>query len=716
MKNKILVFALTVLTLSPIYADEGMWIPLLLEQTRLQRMQELGFLLTSEDVYSVNQASLKDAVIWFDSRCSGVVVSESGLILTNHHCGYGQLQMHSTLENDILTYGFWANSMEEELPNPGTHVSFLKRMEDVTDLVFQNVNSEMHEQQRTDSINAAIARIRTSNLPAGSYRVEIRPLFRGNQYFMYVYEVFTDIRLVGAPPSSIGKFGGDVDNWMWPRHTGDFAFFRIYADQNNRPADYSPDNVPYRPKRHIQVTTNGAAEGDFTMVYGYPAVTNQYISSYELYYTAFQEFPARVAMRDKRLEIMDNHMQNDRNVAIQYATKHAGVANPWKRWQGVTRGIIRLDGIRIKQAHEEKFMYAVDSNPQWLQAYGQLLYQIKNTTEELTPLNMVSTYYSETVSAVELVGLAGRYNTLSNTDMSDRRIENFLQTAATFYRDYSKDLDRDMFVSMMKAYHEHVPNRYHFEEMNIRLRKHRGSFEQWANDVFKTSVFRSYESLHDALTNRTARNIRALENDPFLAIYRSGHAMLEELVTPMQTRLTHRTDSLGRIYMAAQMATDPERIFYPDANRTMRVTFGVVEGYMPVDAVKYMPYTTLEGIIEKDNPDVYHFNVPEPLRAAIEKGDFGRYAIYNQNTVPVCFLASNHTSGGNSGSPVLNHSGELLGLNFDRTWESTMSDFVYDVTICRNITVDIRYILFVTDKVYGANWIIDELNLKCDCE
>ena len=717
MKNRFFAVFLTALLLSPpAIADEGMWIPLLLEHTRFERMQELGFLLTPEDVYSINQASLKDAIIWFDSRCSGVVVSDMGLILTNHHCGYGQIQLHSTVENDILNKGFWAGSMEEELPNPGTHVSFLKLMEDVTDKVLQNVNPQMNEQQRNDSINAAIARIRRANTPDGSYRVEIRPLFRGNQYFMYVYEVFTDIRLVGAPPSSIGKFGGDVDNWMWPRHTGDFAFFRIYADKDNRPADYSPDNVPYRPKRHVQVTTNGVREGDFTMVYGYPAVTQQYISSYELYYTAFQEFPARVAMREQRLEIMDRHMQNDRAIAIQYATKHAGVANPWKRWSGVTNGIDRLEGVQIKQEYEENFMVNLRTNPQWLQAYGQLLAQIRQTTEELTPFSMVSTYYAETVSTVELVALAGRFNALNNTDMSERRVELFLSAAENFYKDYSLPLDKDMFVAMMRAYFEHVPSLYHFDEMNDRLRRHKGSFEKWADDAFSKSVFRSYETLRQALTNRTKRNIQALENDPFLAIYRSGRTMMEQKVNPAQTRLTLQSDSLGRIYMAAQVKTQPDRVFYPDANRTMRVTFGLMEGYSPADAVKYMPYTTLTGILEKDNPDVFHFRVPEQLRAAIEKGDFGRYAIYDGNTVPVCFLASNHTSGGNSGSPVLNHSGELLGLNFDRTWESTMSDFIYDVTICRNITVDIRYILFVTDKVYGASWIVDELKLKCDCE
>ena len=721
MKNKILSLFFAVLMLSPAFADEGMWIPLLLEQTRYKRMQELGLQLTPEDIYNINRASLKDAIVLFGGGCSGVVVSEHGLLLTNHHCGYRQIQSHSSLENDYLTDGFWASSMAEELPNPGLNVAFLLQMEDVTEKVLQNVTARMSERQRADSINAAISRIRRANLPAGSYRVNVRPLYKGNQYFMYVYEIFNDVRLVGAPPSAIGKFGGDTDNWMWPRHTGDFAFFRIYADKDNRPADYSPDNVPYRPKQHIQVTTNGVREDDFTMVYGYPGSTNQYISSYELNYTVFNEFPMRVAMRTTRLAIMDSYMRNSREIAIQYAAKHSSVSNSWKRLQGTMRGITQVDGLKKKQEYEDNFRRNLQSNPQWMQDYGQLLEQIKRNTEELSPLNLTTAYYNETISTIELVEFAGRYDALifnsPNRELSESKIEDFLATAATFYKDYSAALDKDIFVAMMKAYYENVSEQFHFNEINAGLKKHKGSFERWANEAYSKSVFRSYQTLREVLTNRTKRNAKAIENDPFLAIFRSGSKMIFEEISMPFLRLSQQADSLQRIYMAAQLETDKERIFYPDANHTLRVAFGTMKGYSPMDAVKYLPYTTLEGVMEKDNPDVYEFKVPEALKTAYNIGDFDRYSFYAQEVImPVCFIASNHTSGGNSGSPVLNYQGELLGLNFDRTWESTMSDFVYDVDICRNITVDVRYILYITHKVYGAEWIVEEMNLKCDCE
>jgi len=715
--NRFFAFLVAFFMLAPVRADEGMWIPMLLEQTRYQRMKELGLKLTPEDIYSINHASLKDAIVHFGGGCSSVVVSEQGLLFTNHHCGYRQLQSHSSLERDILTDGFWARSMSEELPNPGLTAAFLLRMEDVTEDVLKNVTAQMSERQRADSVNAAIARIRRANLPEGSYRVDVRPLFRGNQYFMYVYEIFTDVRLVGAPPSSIGKFGGDTDNWMWPRHTGDFAIFRIYAGKDNKPADYSPENQPYRPKRHVQVTTAGANPGDFTMIYGYPGTTQQYISSHELDYFVNKEFPARIAIRSKRLEIMNNYMLNDRAVAIQYATKQSSVSNSWKRWQGVIRGIGRADGLKRKRDYEEAFLRNVRSNPQWSREYGELLNQIRRTSEELTPRNIVLAYYPETVSAIELVTFSGQLDALisnkSVAELSENEIERFLERAEAFYKDFHLPLDRDMFAAMMRKYHANMSPEHHFDVMSAQLKKHKGSFERWASECYGKSVFRSYQTLHDALKNRTKRNVKALESDPFLAIYRSGRDMLDNSVrTPHYSRLSHQADSLGRIYMAAQMLTQPERIFYPDANSTMRVGFGTMDGYSPADAVRFMPYTTLEGVMEKDNPDIYHFRVPQALKDAYQKGDFGRYALRDKNTVPVCFVASNHTSGGNSGSPVLNGSGELLGLNFDRVWEGTMSDFVYDINQCRNITVDVRYMLFVTEKVYGAKWIIDELNLK----
>jgi len=717
IKRIFFVVLLTVPILSPVRADEGMWIPLLLEQTRYKRMQELGLTLTPEDIYSINRSSLKDAVVLFGGGCTGVVVSEQGLLFTNHHCGYGQIQAHSSLEHDYLTNGFWAKSLGEELPNPGLTVAFLQRMEDVTAQVLQNITSAMNEQQRADSIQAAVSRISKTNLPEGSYHLDIKPLYKGNQYFMYIYEIYRDVRLVGAPPSAIGKFGGDTDNWMWPRHTGDFAIFRIYADKNNQPADYSPDNVPYRPRRHVQVSADGILPGDFTMVYGYPAVTNEYISSYELDYIVYQDYPARVAMRTIRLNIMSDYMQADHATRIQYAAKYASVSNSWKKWQGVIRGISRADGIEKKQAYEENFTRNILSNPQWAKDYGQLLRQIQQNTEALTPLNRVSAYYPETVLAIELVRFAGQYNDTilksQGVSLSGQMLENFLKSAAAFYKNYSPAIDRDIFVAMMKAYNQYIPHPYRFEEMNVQLRKHKGSFERWAEKAYSQSVFRSYETLYEALTNPSKKNTKRLANDPFLAIYRSGRKMLDEKVRDPYMRLMQQSDSLSRVYMAAQLLTDQQKTFYPDANHTLRVAFGVMEGYSPADALEYSSYTTLKGVMEKDNPEISDYKVPQALKTRYNRKDFGEYVV--DGAVPVCFIASNHTSGGNSGSPVFNRKGELIGLNFDRNWEGTMSDFLYDPTQCRNIMVDIRYVLFIIENVYGAWWITDELNLDCGC-
>jgi hypothetical protein len=700
--------------LAPVRADEGMWIPLLLEQTRYRQMKEMGMTLTAEDIYSINQSSLKDAVVLFGGGCTGVVVSPQGLILTNYHCGYGQIQSHSSLEHDYLTDGFWARSLAEELPNPGLSVAFLQRMEDVTGTVLQNITPGLNEQQRADSIRAAVSRIRRASLPEGSYRVDIKPLYKGNRYFMYVYEVYTDVRLAGAPPSAIGKFGGDTDNWIWPRHTGDFSIFRIYAGKDNRPADYSPDNVPLRPRRHVPVSASGVRQGDFTMVYGYPAATDEYISSYELDYLVHQNYPARVAMRTKRLAIMDGYMQADRVTRIQYAAKYASVSNAWKKWQGVIRGVDRVDGVKKKQAYEESFTRSLQSNPQWMRDYGQLLDQLRLNTEAMAPLGQVSAYYPETISAIELVKMAGQYDAailnFHGADLSGKALEDFLRSAAGFYKDYSPAVDRDVFVAMMKAYYEHVPQEYRFDGMNAGLRKYRGSFERWADDAYAKSVFRSYEALHEALINRSGKNAKLVANDPFLAIYRSGRAMFSAKVHIPYMVLSQKADSLSRIYMEAQLLTDSQKIFYPDANHTLRVAFGRMEGYSPTDAVQYLPYTTLEGIMEKDNPEIYDYKVPQALKTAFNNKDFGQYAV--DGSTPVCFTASNHTSGGNSGSPVFNGKGELIGLNFDRNWEGTMSDVLYDPAQCRNIAVDIRYVLFITEKVYGAKRITDEMTVK----
>ncbi|MDR2038355.1 MAG: S46 family peptidase [Bacteroidales bacterium] len=698
-------------SLFPLRAEEGMWVPILLEQTRYQRMREMGLSLTPEDIYSINRSSLKDAIVLFGGGCTGVVVSSQGLVMTNHHCGYGQIQAHSSLEYDYLTDGFWASSFKEELPNPGLNVAFLEKMEDVTSQVLANVTPGMGEKQRGDSIRAGINRMKKQFTPEGSYRVDIKPLYKGNQYFMYVYKVFNDVRMVGAPPSSIGKFGGDTDNWIWPRHTGDFAIFRIYAGKDNQPAEYSPDNVPYQPKKHVPVSTAGIRQGDFTMIYGYPAWTDEYISSYELDHLVRQDYPARVAMRTERLEIMDAYMQKDRGVRIQYAAKYASVSNAWKKWQGVMRGIDRADGLNKKTADEDLFLQKVRSNAQWTKDYGDLLEKMEQVIGSSGPFRQVSAYYSEAVLAVELVQLMRKHEPLFLSIISgkevDPKIMNVLLIALEgFYKDYSLPVDRDIFVAMMRTYFELVPADFHFKEMNERMKKHKGSFEQWADDIYRKSVFRSYETIRDALTQTGKKRINSLSQDPFWAIYRTAKDMMQ---TKAENPYVQPYDSLSRVFMKARLELDRDKIFYPDGNHTLRVAYGKKEGYTPSDGITYLPYTTLDGVMEKDDPEIYDYNVPQALKTAYRKKDFGPYA--ENGRMPVCFIASNHTSGGNSGSPIFNGNGALIGLNFDRNWEGTMSDFLYDPAQCRNIIVDARYILFVTEKVYGAKRIVDEMQL-----
>lgn len=716
MKKLFIVLVVSVIAVGQLRADEGMWMLPLIEKLNINTMQKMGCTLSAEDIYSINQSSLKDAIVLFGGGCTGVVVSPQGLLFTNHHCGYGQVQAHSSLEHDYLTDGFWAHSFEEELPNPGLSVAFLQRMEDVTVQVLRNITPDMNERQRTDSIQRAISRIRTANTSKGSYRVDVKPLYKGNQYFMYVYEIYKDIRLVGAPPSAIGKFGGDTDNWVWPRHTGDFCIFRIYAGKDNQPADYSPDNIPYHPRRHVSVSVAGVRQDDFTMVYGYPAATDEYISSYELDYLVNRNYPARVAMRTQRLAIMDGYMQADRGTRIQYAAKYASVSNAWKKWQGVIRGIQRVDGIEQKRVYEEEFTRRMQSNPLWAKDYGQLLGEIRQNVETSAPLSQVSAYYPETVTAIELVRFAGQYDALitglqdTQSELSGDALNKFLRTASDFYKDYVPAVDRDIFVAMMKAYYNNVPPEYHFGEMTAQLHKYKDSFEKWADEAYRNSVFRSYTTLEEALTLHTKKSKKLLDNDPFLAIYKSGNKMMDEKIRKPALLLAKQGDSLSRVYMAAQLQAGAGKVFYPDANHTLRVAFGRVEGYSPSDAVVYLPYTTLEGIMEKDNPDIYDYQVPQVLKTAYKNRDYGRYA--DGKTVPVCFIASNHTSGGNSGSPVFNDKGELIGLNFDRNWEGTMSDVLYDPGQCRNIVADIRYILFVTEQVFGMKRITDEITFR----
>jgi hypothetical protein len=657
-------------SLSMAMADEGMWLPCLIGE-RIDDMRAKGFELTAEDIYSVNQAALKDAIVLFGRGCTGELVSAEGLLLTNHHCGYGQIQSHSSVEHDYLTNGFWAMNRGEELPNPGLTVSFLVRMEDVTDQIAAGAKAE---------------EIRAKASEGGKYSTAIESLYYNNKYYLFVYQVYRDVRLVAAPPSSIGKFGGDTDNWMWPRHTGDFSVFRIYADKDNQPADYSKDNVPYTPKRHFTISTKGAEEGDFTFVYGFPGTTREYVTSDFVDYTLNHSNPAKIRLRTKRLDIISAAQEADPAVRIMYASKHASIANAWKKWQGESLGLARRKTVEKKLAYEAEFeKWAVGSE------YEGITAQLHEKYAALLPYAVTRDYYNEAAYAVELLGFARGLAKLSEEG----------------YKDYSPAIDRAVAKEMFADLSANVDAEYLPEFYTAKVAE-LGSTDALTDWLFDNSRLVGKEAYAAAVAEGYD-----FASDPAVVLLGAFDALYKEKIAPHYASLNKEITALYNVYMRGQMAHQTERTFYPDANLTLRVAYGSVAGYEAADGVYHLPYTTIDGIIEKDNPEIYDYDIPQSLRDVYASKDYGRWGIERDGklTLPVAFLAKNHTTGGNSGSPILNSKGQLLGINFDRTWLSTMSDLDYDADICRNISVDIRYVLFVIDKIGGAGYLIDEMTL-----
>ena len=693
-------------------ADEGMWLPSLISE-RIGDMQEKGFRLGAEDIYSINQASLKDAVVLFGRGCTGELISAEGLLLTNHHCGYAQIQKHSSVEHDYLRDGFWAMTRQEELPNEGLTVRFLEKMEDVTGKVLGGYREEMSPRQR-DSLVEANSRILIREAEAGGkgLKASVESLYYGNQYFLFLYREYSDIRLVGAPPSSIGKFGGDTDNWMWPRHTGDFSIFRIYAGKDNYPAPYSPDNVPYTPKRFFRISTGGISEGDFTFIYGFPGSTREYIMSSGVRYISEISDPMKIGLRTLRLGIQEKYMDMSQEVRIKYASKNAGVANAWKKWQGESGGIRRLGTVRQKQEFEERFSRWAENT-----VYGPVLHKLDSLYSALEPYMYTLEYCSESALTVELCNFAGKIARLSESlrngapDAADSLAQDFREkvavAAGAFYKDYYLPIDKESFIAVMDAFGRDIDDGFKPECFKEGIARY-GSAAGWADEIFGRSVFTDSSRVM-ALTAADSSLIAA---DPAAVFAKGFREWYTSTLYPVCRRLESEISLLYRTYMKGLMEFMPDKTFYPDANLTLRVAYGRVEGYSPADGIWYEPVSTLEGIMEKDNPGIYDYNVPQRLRDVHASGDYGRWTITDSKggtTVPVCFLATNHTSGGNSGSPVINADGDLAGINFDRVWEGTMSDIVYDPEFCRNISLDIRYVLFIIEKVAGAGHLLEEM-------
>lgn len=714
MKTKLIALTLVLLSLIS-RADEGMWLPIFLSQLNEKEMQGMGLKITAEDIYSINKSSLKDAIVLFGGGCTGELVSNQGLLLTNHHCGYGNIQKHSSLQNDYLTYGFWAQSLAEELPNPGLSVTFLISMEDVTNKILAGTHLKMRESIRDSIIEVNVNSLIKNTIVEKSHKASVKPFYAGNQYFLFITETYNDVRLVGAPPSNIGKFGGDTDNWMWPRHTGDFSIFRIYADKNNKPAEYSKDNVPYKPAKSLQISIKGVNENDFTFVYGFPGTTQEYLPSYAVNQIANERNPIAISMRENRLNIINDAMESDRLTRIQYSAKAAGIANGWKKMIGESKGIKKMDGVAKKELFETSFTKWAQTNST---EYSTILPEYARLYQFYTPTLNAYTYLTEGLLGIEILRFSGGYIKLisqsNNKDISDSDIEKlknqFLSSAIAFYKNYNPTVDKKLFAEMVSQYIKGCDADKQPNSLREASQKYGFNTNKWADELYAKSIFSDSTKLYNLLKTFKRKDSRLFSKDPAYRLSTSIYEYAQQTLSPVVAEFYAQTDSLQRIYMAAQMQMQPNKRFYPDANSTLRVSYGKVKGFYPADGVYYNWFTTLDGIMQKENPDIYDYVVEPKLKQLYVTKNYGRYADAD-GSMHVAFIASNHTTGGNSGSPVLNAEGHLIGINFDRCWEGTMSDLMYNPEICRNISLDIRYCLFIIDKMAGAKRLIDEMNI-----
>jgi hypothetical protein len=698
-------------------ADEGMWIPLMLKMKEAA-LQAKGLKLSAEEVFSNDNPSLKDAVVQFGGGCTGEVISDQGLILTNHHCGRSQIQSLSTLEKNYFENGFWAYKKSEELPCPGLFVTFVIKIENVTDSILPSLTSNMSEEERALKVKVISARLERNAVQGTHYKASVKPFYYGNEYYMFITEVFNDIRLVGAPPAAIGKFGGDTDNWMWPRHTGDFSMFRIYAGKDNKPAAYSPENVPFKPRKSLVISLKGIKEEDFAMAYGFPGSTKEYIPSQAVELVQEVTDPSKVKIRDAKLNIWRRKIAENDTVRLKYISKYYTISNYWKKWDGEMTGLRKSNAVQVKRDEEKKFVEWVNADASRQKKYGSILHSMDSLYKLLTPLSRLNDYNTEALYGIELVSFINtsiqplaeraKNDSISNDSLKSAAAKVY-KNALGVYKNYSANVDKEVMAALLQLFHNDIPAEYYpsaYSEINSR---YNGDYSKYADRIFSKTIFADSLKLKHLLDNFNHKSLKAIQKDPAYILSRSIYDNFASKAADRYARLNAEINLVQRTYMKAQMDMAGDVKLYPDANLTLRVATGKVHGYHPRDGVDYAYYSTLDGIMEKHNPNSDEFNVPPKLRELYAIKDFGRYAV--NGTVPVAFIADCHTTGGNSGSPLLNAKGELIGLNFDTVWEGTLSDIHYNPERSRNISVDIRYVLFIADKYGRAKNLIEEMNI-----
>jgi len=712
MKKYCLLLLISISIFYKGFAEEGMWLPQLLQSLNEKEMKRMGMKINAADIYNISKGSLKDAIVSFGGFCTAEVISDKGLLLSNHHCGFDAIQNHSSIQNNYIRDGFWAYNHEQELKNPGLFATFIIRIDDITAAVFNGITNILTEKERQSAIDKNIAALKTSVKKESYQDLLIRPFFDGNKYFLFVTETYRDIRLVGAPPSSIGNFGKDTDNWMWPRHTGDFSMFRIYADKNNKPAAYSADNVPYKPKRALHISLDGVKEGDFTMVFGFPGRTNEYLHSSAIEQTVNVSDPAKIAIRTKALQVIDGFMRKDEVIKIQYAAKYASISNAWKKWQGEILGLTKTNAVAKRKEQEDSFEKIVLSKPELNMAYMDLLKNLKQAYTDIEPYAYARDYYNEIIPKVELWGISADMNSLLTAYSKDeetyiKRKAEVLNKLEDSFKEYNVAVDQKLFESLMDLYCKDQQADYISPAFKAILIEKGNSFTALSESIYSQTAFNSFDKIKKMLNGSMAEAVAAIKADVAGQLYTDIFKTYVTNVSPTLNSLQIDINRLQRTYMQAQMDAFTQKTFYPDANSTLRVTYGNVKNYQPRDGVKYEFQSYMDGVMEKYLPGDYEFDLPKKMIDLYNKKDFGRWGVNGRQ--PVCFIAANHTTGGNSGSPALDAYGNLVGLNFDRVWEGTMSDINYDASICRNIMVDIRYVMFIVDKFAEAKNLIAEI-------